>query len=553
MPTLVRFTSHGAVWFAVLVPLIVLLSKGWIAFGDNAAIAARSYQSLSLHPPLVGMFSTASNNLGANLFDPGPLLFWLLAIPVHIDPTHGLVWGAALLGGAMLSVAIEAVWSTRQWLGCAVIGLVALDLLWLVPAVFENLPWNAFFPVPFAIASLALAWVVGSGSYGWWPVLVVTGSVAAQSHLTFLLPSIALVLLAPVIGLLVAGRPTQLRWLPIGLAVSLACWLAPLLQDLGSHGNLTALLRSGSGQPTLGYGFGMRMVASAASLSPIWLRHAPILFLPVISLILTNSPMVGMVAMGLMAVVAVVAWTRGRGPLCALSLVTLIFAATVLISFSILPSKNELNVEYLITPLWVLGALFWSVALWSLALLMSAAVQRRPASVGPGGSPTVDPPAPPDSPNPPGSTRPRHRPIGTRVTGGVAILAIVLVAMAGVLEVRTFTPTKLSDGWDPAGAKATQAITSAIERVVRRGPVIYSIVQPATDYFTAVWTTEGVAWRLKAGGWQPGLFGVGAIYTGLTPAPRSTFVKVHYDRTRVTSVERAHCVVLTQACIDRLP
>ena len=30
-------------------------------------------------------------------FDPGPLLFWMLALPVRMDPAHGVLWGAALV------------------------------------------------------------------------------------------------------------------------------------------------------------------------------------------------------------------------------------------------------------------------------------------------------------------------------------------------------------------------------------------------------------------------------------------------------------------------
>ena len=215
--------------------MFVVLTHGWTAGGDFASISIRAFQTTEHSPPLVGMLSTAGS-VGHNISDPGPLLFWLLALPVRIDPAHGALWGGALLGGAAMSVAVEATWSTGRWLGCAIIGFCALDLVWLVPQVFETLMWNAYFPIPFLLATIVVAWVVCMGGYGWWPVLVATGSIAAQAHLIFVLPCVPLVVGAPIAALWVAGRPHRIRWFDIGLGVGVACWLAPLLQNLRRTG-----------------------------------------------------------------------------------------------------------------------------------------------------------------------------------------------------------------------------------------------------------------------------------------------------------------------------
>ena len=189
MPQAVRIFSHVAVWVSVVVPVVVALTRGWLPDGDDAAITFRAYQSISLHPPLVGLASAASNGAAHQLYDPGPLEFWLLAPAVQLDLNHGLLWGSALLVGIVLSTAIEAIWGSGRWLGCALVAFVVVDLLWLTPWVFGNLPWNAYFPIPFLIASIAIAWRVSIGTFGWWPVLVFTASVAAQTHLFFLLPT----------------------------------------------------------------------------------------------------------------------------------------------------------------------------------------------------------------------------------------------------------------------------------------------------------------------------------------------------------------------------
>ena len=53
----------------------------------------------------------------------------------------------------------------------------------------------------FFLAALAAAWAVMSGHRGWWPVLVVTASIAAQAHLMFTVPSGVLAVLALIVGL----------------------------------------------------------------------------------------------------------------------------------------------------------------------------------------------------------------------------------------------------------------------------------------------------------------------------------------------------------------
>ncbi len=351
LPTVTRILSHGAVWIAVLVPMFVVLTHGWTAGGDFAAISIRAFQNTGLQTPLVGMLSTAGS-VGHNISDPGPALFRLLAIPVHIDPAHGALWGAALLGGAAMSVAVEATWSTGRWLGCAIIGFCALDLVWLVPQVFETLMWNAYFPIPFLLATIVVAWVVCMGGYGWWPVLVATASIAAQSHLFFVLPCVPLVIVAPIAALWVAGRPHRLRWLLIGIVVGVASWLAPLLQNLYAQGNLTAILRGSNGK-TLGIAFGLRAVATAASPWPIWLKHEPSGYFGTLAFLHANRPLSGFIVLALLAVIALASWRGGHRSLTSLALVALICSIGFTVSLTHL-SREELAQSGL-SHLWPLG------------------------------------------------------------------------------------------------------------------------------------------------------------------------------------------------------
>ncbi len=528
LPTVTRIVSHGAVWTAVLVPMFVVLTHGWTASGDFASISIRAFQTTEHSPPLVGMLSTAGS-VGHNIFDPGPLLFWLLAIPVRIDPAHGALWGGALLGGAAMSVAIEAIWSTGRWLGCAIIGFCALDLVWLVPQVFETLVWNAYFPIPFLVATIVLAWVVCLGGYGWWPVLVATASIAAQSHLIFVLACVPLVIVAPIAARWVAGRPHRLGWFDVGIGVGFACWLAPLLQNLDAQGNLRAILR-GSGGKTQGIDFGLRAVATAGSPWPIWLKHEPSSYFGTLAFDHANRPLAGFVVLALLAVIGVASWRSGHRSLTSLALVALICSIGFTVSLAIFPTKNTLNLDYLIYGLWVVGVMLWTVVGWAVALVIPVAVRRFSSS-------TV-------------LTPPRGYPSMNSV-GAVALAAVLMVGFAAVWPYRSGRTSATSTA-EEAQFTTIREASRAIERRIPPGPVVVGFHEEGGNILSgygALDISEGVAWQLEADGWRPGLFGVEAAYTGLTPSLGAATAIVGLNGMEVVSVVRKPCSWVTAGCL----
>ena len=412
--------------------------------------------------------------------------------------------------------------------GCAIIAFAAVDLLCLVPLVFENLLWNAYFPIPFFIAAIVLAWVVGSGSFGWWPVLVFVASVAAQCHLVFAVPSLVLALGAPLVGLALAGRPRRLRFVVVGLVVGLACWLAPLLQNLGPDGNLTALAQSG-GDPTLGAAFGLRMVATAASPWPIWLHSEPSNYFSVLAFITRNSPVYGAFVLGLLAVITVAAWRFGRRSLCALAAVALGCTASVLVTFTVYPQKNGLNLDYLIVLLWVVGILVWTTVAWSAVVGVSVLVRRRRAvdPVDPAGRAPVGWPRRRDwSPWPSWSSWPWP---------------------ASARFVRS-PPRRRMSARDRAAFDLVGTIGNRIEHAARPGPVAIRVVDHSTDEFLGLWITEGVAWKLESDGWSPGVYSLDRAFTGLTPAHRSPAFVVTLDGESLVSVTPARCSPAPAGC-----
>jgi hypothetical protein len=513
-----------AVWTTVVVSMAIVLSKGWLAVGDDAAIAIHAYQTFSLHPPLVGVYSTAAS-AGHVVFDPGPLLFWLMAVPVHVDPMHGLVWGAALAWGVALSLAIEALWWKQAWLGCALVAFTAVDLLCLYPELFENLVWNAYFPIPFLIATIALAWVVATGSFGWWPVLVLVASIAAESHLLFTLPALALALVAAVAGYALGYRPARLRWLTIGAVVAAACWLAPIVQGLGNDGNLVALARSGHGEKALGISFGLRTIATAASPSPIWLKDVPANFFTAAVFISDSSALLGLVALIALTALVALAWWRGHRKLAALALVTLICSLAVLTTFTIFPAKNLGNLGYLIVILWVVGILWWTIGAWAAGLAVAAILRRRS---------TVDV-----------STRSRQ---AASMIGLGSIAVVAVLTLAGLTSLASFLPDASTVGADETGMAAVESIATQIEHRTPKGQVAFELSVGTTDVFTPFELSQGVAWRLKADGWKPGLYGVERSFTGLVPSRRSPAYLVTLDGERLISINPVRCAPLPLGC-----
>jgi len=533
-PQIVRVLSHLSVWAAILVPTITALVRGWMPTGDDAAITFRDYQTFSLQPPVVGLASTASS-VGHQLYDPGPLQFWLLAPFVQLDFDHGLLWGSALIIGTVLSTAIEAIWHSGRWLGCAALAFVIVDLLWLAPWVFSNLPWNAYFPIFFLIASIAFAWRVSTGAFGWWPVLIFTASVAAQCHLFFVPPALLLVLASPLLGLTL-GKPVRYGWLITGGVIGLLCWLAPLIQ----HQNLIALWRGNSGKQTFGFAFGLKALARSASPVPIWLgpNADAVQYL---SWLHQASAAYGVVVLLLLAVFGTFAWRSHCRDLAMLSALAFVLCSSFVLVFAVFPVTNFVSLEYLIDPLWVLGVLLWIVVGWSAWALLLFVADRRIAARS-----VVNT----DSTGTGSSTRRGDRRLIGHALQIASLSAIALIAVIGGVGIQhaiTAQPTDYGSGWTPAENATVAAATKGVEDDLPRQGLVYLFLSTGpgnyAHFLGSLHIMEGVAWRLESDGWTPVLADNLAVYTG-TPVPTDTTVpavSVDIRGTRILSIYEGYC------------
>lgn len=155
---------------AAAIPLIVAgihyAAAGWVPLGDDAFVAVRSFDVLSSRSPLVGQWSAgATETIGETVYSPGPMLFWLLALPVRLFDPGSLSVAMALVN--CVSVVGTVALAHRRG-GLPLMGLTALAL----PLMLASLPaeawadvWNSSAPLlPFTLL-VFLAWSVGSGDY----------------------------------------------------------------------------------------------------------------------------------------------------------------------------------------------------------------------------------------------------------------------------------------------------------------------------------------------------------------------------------------------------
>ena len=188
-----------ALGLGVLAALPILVAMGyaigdeWTPIGDDAYIAIRAHDVFTDLSPLVGQRSSgASGVLEETAYSPGPLLFWLFALPARLPDgvfmtlTAGLINVAAVVG--VVSLALR-----RGGRGLMVATAVAIPIMLAsLPSETYSDVWNSSAPLMPFLLLVFLAWSVACGEHRLAPLTVLVASFAMQSHLTFLPPAVLL-------------------------------------------------------------------------------------------------------------------------------------------------------------------------------------------------------------------------------------------------------------------------------------------------------------------------------------------------------------------------
>ena len=265
-----------------LVCAIVAFRGRWVPSNDWAVVVARGVDTFSPHTPLIGQWSSLSSYVGYDVHQPGPLQFWLLGIPQRLfaPSTFGPLLGQALVASAMAVVFLLA---AHRRGGHRLLGPAAVVLALLFHSLGAEVlrsPYNPGADVLGLVAYLAAAWSILCEDDGFWPVLIVVGSLSVQSHVTYLIPMGcigAVIIVARVVswrrGTIIA-RSRRYRRTVLGVSVVtvMLCWSGPIIDQVWGTGNLSLLIRSGT-QATdpIGAKYAMHRLVEQLGVWPRWL------------------------------------------------------------------------------------------------------------------------------------------------------------------------------------------------------------------------------------------------------------------------------------------
>ncbi|MGO9487423.1 MAG: hypothetical protein ACLQBB_00150 [Solirubrobacteraceae bacterium] len=392
-----------AAGIAAAVPVISsaqrALRAGWAPAGDDGIIATRAWDVLTAHTPLVGQYSEAGLALGGQaVHSPGPMLYWLLALPAR----YGSIASLALTMAALNTAAIvTCVVLARRRGGLVLMFAVATAIALMcqsLPAEALHDVWNpaaGLFPF---LALVFLGWSLACGEYRLLPVTALVASFVTQTHLMYLLPSLV-VLLVGCGGLALRSlgrrraKETGVRvwpWVLAAVAVAAGCWAMPAIDELESNpGNLTLILRTAQhGGPTLGREAGVNAVVRAVGVPPWWLhvpgsewqRKLDVLTTPGSDQL--ESAAAILLALALAALISAAA---RRWDLTAAALIGLGLCAAIGLQAGFNPSR-PLLAETLGYTLWwgsEVGLWVWVTLVWALWLAGRVAFRAGGALLGP--------------------------------------------------------------------------------------------------------------------------------------------------------------------------
>jgi hypothetical protein len=315
----------------VIAATLRAVAAGWLPAGDQAIIATRAYDVLTSRTPLVGQHSDVWELIHHAVYSPGPMLYWLLALPVRFAGLWSLPVTMCLLNTAAIvgSVALARRRGGRTLMLASAIAIVVMSRS-LAPEALHDV-WNpsaGLFPFTLLIF---LCWSIASGEYRLLPLAVLVASFVVQLQLTYLAPSVLLAAVA-LAGLLVSlragrmrtgaqqeradprmqqqresarsrqpgvspgptgvspgptgvspgptgvspeprrGRPRVRRFALAAVLVGAVCWTPPIVDQLQGHpGNITEIVRAErANRDTLGSTVGRRAVVLAVGIRPWW-------------------------------------------------------------------------------------------------------------------------------------------------------------------------------------------------------------------------------------------------------------------------------------------
>ena len=418
-----------AAGLAAAIPVIHSTVKAvhaeWVPAGDDGIIATRGWDVLTSHTPLVGQYSEAGLVIhGQVMHSPGPMLYWLLALPARF----GSVTSLAVAMGAVNTLAI---------IGCVALarrrgGLILMFATAIgIALMCQSLPTEAMHDVwnpaaglfPFLLL-IFLGWSIACGDYRLLPLAALVASYVTQTHLMYAAPT-AVLFAVGLGGLLLRwvvrrrGESTRRKkpkaqsqpqppgsaapaapaapaaaepprrsaprvwpWALAALVVAGACWIEPAVDQIKNNpGNLSMVARTAEHHgATLGASVGWHAVVRSVEIHPWWLyvpaseweRKYDVLATP--SSAALNSTLAILAALALAGSIGAL---RGRWDLAAAALIGLGLCAAIGLEAASNPSARLLAETLGYTMWWgsEVGLWVWLMLVWALWLGLAASAR----------------------------------------------------------------------------------------------------------------------------------------------------------------------------------
>ncbi len=260
----------------VVLAVRVLVDGSASPSGDVGLIHLR-VADVGGHTPLLGSYSRFGFN------QPGPLLFYLLALPYRLSGARftGIEVGAIALTAAALGGIVSVAWRRAGTIGALGTGAVlAVFVHGLGPAWLAD-PWEPHVLAPIVAASIVFAADVVAGRRRSLVVVAALTSLMAQALSSMFPFALVLAAWATAAVLVQARRQPEarraaLRAVLAAGALAAVLWAPSIGEQLrGTPGNLTAMARAlNGGGATIGFPTAWRLVAAELGLKATWLGFA---------------------------------------------------------------------------------------------------------------------------------------------------------------------------------------------------------------------------------------------------------------------------------------